>query len=354
MLIEDVLSIAKAILQEYDRTNVLLLLQQTSIALALRGTTNEQTYVANSRPIRIKAQAIIDGEPIALKSPRVKEFAEQGMLRGLLPRDIAGVILTLLKPTLSLAGVSSEANDFQNRVGIAKANLLSLVDVSTNLGIRPFAFPSDKAVLLVVIPKELFGSDAGQLGTIIKTVNDFITDVTELAGRREVPEFRYSGTSDFSFWQLITFENAVKVLQVVKTCLEAARSYIEMRRSIAGFRKSGIERDSIEKYEHRQNEAIVIALDKQITEALNLAHQVEPGRPIEVRSAVVNKCTYIANQMERELIVTVEKHEETTVRLLSEASGGHTEEDIKKLLEQNVDLQQNSCAFGTTGDLRNF
>jgi hypothetical protein len=309
LLIEDVLSIANAIIQEYDRTNVIQLLEQTSTVLAYRGTPNEHAYAPNSQPLRIKAQAIIDGESIALKSRRVKEFTEQGMLAGLLPRDIAGVILTLLKPSLSLAGVSSEANDFQNRVAIARASLLNIIDVSTKIGIQPFVFTSDKAVLLIVVPRELFGTDAGQLGTIVKNVNEFISEVTELGGKLEVPEFRYSGTSDFSLWQLITFENAVKVLQVVKICFEAAKSYIEMRRSISELRKNGIEKDSIEKYEQRQNEGIVSSLDKEIAELFRLSSNVGPGRQIELRSIVTNKSNYIANKMERGLIITVEKRE---------------------------------------------
>jgi hypothetical protein len=340
LLIEDVLSIAKAILNEYDRTNVLQLLQQTSAILAYRGTPNEQAYSSASQPLRSRAEAIINEEPVFLKSPRVKEFVERGMLEKLLPSDIANYVLLLLKPSLSLAGVSSEANEFQNRVSIARANLSNLIDVSTKLGIQPLTFPADKAVLLIVIPEKLIGRDAGQLGTIIKNVNEFISEVTELAGKREVPEFVYSGTSDFTFWQLITFENAVNVLQVVKSCYEAAKAYFEMRQSISDFKKSQIEKDAIDKYEKRESKAIVDSMEKQLTEVLNLAHQAEPGRSVELRSAVVNRCNYIAHQMESGLVITVEKSEETMVRLLSEASGYKDEEKISQLLQQNVELQQ--------------
>ncbi len=340
LLIEDVLNIAKAILAEYDRTDVLQLLRQTAAVLAYRGTSNEPAYPQESEALRAKARIIIEDEPIFMESSRVKDFARGEFLEELLPSDIANIVLLLLKPIFTLAGVSSEANDFLNRVANARTYLTQLIDVSAKLGIQPLSFPSDKAALLTRIPQELFTGDAGELTLIIRNVNEFISDVTEMAGHREIPEFRYASTSEFSFWQLITFDNAVKLLQVIKSCYEAAKSYIDMRRSAAELRKADLQEEVIKKFEHRTSESIANSLGTAVDKIFGLAAHLEPGRPVELRSRVVNKANYVANQMELGLTITIETREETTIKMLSKASPEQSEEDIKKLIEQNTLLQQ--------------
>lgn len=340
MLIEDVLNIAEAILAEYDRTGVQQLLQQTAAVLAYRGTSNEPAYPRDSEPLRAKARNIIESEPIFMKSSRVHDFARQGLLEGLLPNDIAHIVLLLLKPTLHLAGVSSEANDFLNRVASVRTNLTQFIDISAKLGIQPIRFPSDKAPFLTRIPEELFTGDASKLTLIIRSVNEFMSDLTEMAGHREVPEFRYASTSEFYFWQLITFDNAVKILQVIKSCYDAAKSYIDMRRSAVELKKADLPEETIKNYEHRTSESISNSLETAVDKIFGLAARLEPGRPAELRSMVVNKANYVASQMELGLTITIETREEITIKMLSKASPEQSEEDIKKLIEQNRLLQQ--------------
>lgn len=341
MLVQDAVNLCEQVIKEFNNSNIMTLLQETVPVLQFRGTANEHAYPNHAKNIRNKAAQIIRERSGILASPEMVSFIERAKLEIVAPVQLAWRVHALCPENINNAGVSSEAAALIVQAQQALAVFQNFKSFANALGMGSITFEPDRLSLRTLLPESLFERDIGHLGQILEKMSDFFGDVTEFAsGSRHSPKLEYASTSIFQIWQSIQSDQIVHVMSALKACFDAAKSALDLRKSVEAMKNLGTTEEEIKPIKDRRENINEQKLEDQLLRSLLGSKELpEIGRQRELSQHMVSSARYFARQIENGLEVTVERRSETTTTMQMTVNGQDGQVSLSQIIRE-VTIEQ--------------
>lgn len=273
MLAGQLLAIAQDMIRDYDRLEVIALLERAVQLAAARPNMNETEFQVNAKEIKLAAEkmfseTIVRVYPIDLK----RTLAHSGYSQAL-PDALAKTLTVSFGNRRKDAAISSpELNMYLNEARAFYSKMQQLVEAARAFGVETYEVPEGQVALEITIPDLVYGRTLGQLPSRIARIENALSVIEELAkGSRSPHKILWVSTTDLVIAIPLDWTVVLAALVFYERMLAVTEKHLNIAKLVRDlFKSSGTKNPELEKTLENTVDA---ALDTAVKDVVTLTRK---------------------------------------------------------------------------------
>lgn len=294
MLADRALKIALDFVEEYDRFQIVQLLQQSANIAQMRGQgayQNEANAMAQ-RCANIERETVFNTYP-----PDLQQFYLDMPFGYLVPLSLARRVGQGFSGHQSGHIATGELNNLVSAAQILYGNLTGFVTFSRSLGIHPGVIENGHVSLDLMLPNDLFDAQLTKLGEEFKHFDRLFEVMSELVGlERTGPVVYKASSSVFTTVLLFAQDHFSAVLFAYSQIVDAAQKTVQFYKSIIDVKASKAPQNVIKSLEDSKEGVAAGYLEDAVNSIMTLcSSDMNEARRNELKNELSIAARYAVN-----------------------------------------------------------
>jgi hypothetical protein len=304
MIVSRIAASAEAILQEFERTKILDLLNRAIDLATNRGELKDNQYAAQAQQIREQASEIMQRDVLKIIPNDIASILIDSAYSAALPFSIAKVLFSGVSQVKTSSMSSSELSIYATAAGTLILELNSMLTAFKKFGIDQMSIPPGSVSLDILVPRSVFNNNAESYNGIIRSFLQVLSAFQEAAGGpKDGLDLVYTSTTDPVLGAAVILAAITPILTFYDKLLDIAKKQIEFRNVIKTLRDSpvsgGLGMENMEQRMREINVRSVQEATEQTLASIVVAQDdaILEGRRSELKNAISLRSHVVINSI---------------------------------------------------------
>jgi hypothetical protein len=290
---------ARAIISEFDKSQVIQLLEQAMALAANRNTLNTTQY--NSEYVRLTeaSNKIIEHDNFHILPNDISSLFSHSTYGVVSPARLAMIVRSGVKAAKGASMSSAELGEYRDAATVFLNDLRVMIVAFINLKLDEIKVPEGTISLDVMVPRSVFQNKASDYIAITSAFTDIMAYIQELTGGPSGgPDLVYTSTTDPVTALGIVHRALMPMLVYYDKILDVAKKQIELVKTIRTMRElvPGATLQDGRTFDDTVKQVIQKGVAEATTAAIASANStLDAGRKSEIANAIELKSSLVVN-----------------------------------------------------------